>query len=70
MEKSIHEQNLERLHLCSEVIRMLHRDLEIPEDPNEKADLYLAVEHLGGLIVTLHREVSDTVFPGEVPVED
>lgn len=70
MEKSLHERTLDRLHLCSEVIRLLHKDLEIPEDPNEKADLYLAVEHLGGLIVTLHREVSDTVFPGEVPVED
>jgi hypothetical protein len=70
MEKSIHERTLDRLHLCSEVIRLLHADLEIPENPDEKADLYLAVEHLGGLIVTLHRDVSDIVFPGEVPVED
>jgi hypothetical protein len=70
MEKTLHERTIDRLHLCSEVVRLIHKDLEISENPEEKADLYMAVEHLGGLIVSLHKDVSEQIFPGEVPVED
>jgi hypothetical protein len=37
---------LERLQLCTEVIQEVHYLVENPEDPDEKADLLLAVEAL------------------------
>jgi hypothetical protein len=37
---------LERLQLCTEVIQEVHYLLENPQDPDEKADLLIAVEAL------------------------
>jgi hypothetical protein len=70
MEKTQHELVLDRIQLCAEVIRSVHQNLEIPTDADQKADLYMAAEYLGMQAVILHKQVSDLVFPDEVPVED
>lgn len=40
------ERLLERIKLCTEVIKDVHYNLEEPRDPDNKADLLLLVEAL------------------------
>jgi hypothetical protein len=48
-----HERLLERLQLCSLVVQEVHLHLEKPNDPEQKADILLAVEDLTGEILDL-----------------
>jgi hypothetical protein len=70
MEKTEQERIVERLILCSEVIQRTHKDFVPPNNPEEKADLLLTVEGLAKTIMLFRRDVLETVWPGEVPVED
>lgn len=62
------ERTIERLYLCKEVVKEVHKELEIPEDAEGKADLYLAIEDLTIEVFRLRNTISDHVW-GE-PIED
>jgi hypothetical protein len=62
------QRTLERLELCREVIKDVHQDLEIPENPEHKADIYLSIEELAREVFHLLNTVNDHVWgPPEDP---
>ena len=40
------ERSLDRLNLCIYAIQETHYEIEVPQDPDQKADLLLATESL------------------------
>jgi hypothetical protein len=60
---------LERINLCSDVVQEVHKELEPPMTPDEKADLLIAVEHLKLVVYRLSLITKDFVW-GEEPTEE
>ena len=56
------ERAIGRLYLCKEVVKEVHKELEIPEDSEGKADLYLAIEDLTIEVFRLRNTISDHVW--------
>ncbi len=56
------ERALERVELCRQVVKEVHNELEIPNNPNDKADLYLSIEDLTIEVFRLRNTVSDHVW--------
>jgi hypothetical protein len=64
------QRALERIELCREVVKEVHHDLEIPQDPEHKADLYLSIDELAREVVHLLTTVNDHVWGQPIPPED
>jgi hypothetical protein len=56
------QRSLERIELCREVIKDVHADLEIPEDSEHKADIYLSIEELAREVFHLLNTVNDHIW--------
>lgn len=63
------ERALDRLNLCIYAIQETHYEIEVPEDPDHKADLLLAAESLTQEAIDLLMTVRTYVW-GEDPEED
>ncbi len=62
---------LDRVELCVEVIQEAHLELEQPTDPDEKADLLIAVEALTYEVLDLLQTTKTYVWgPESNPEED
>ena len=68
-QKELLEALIERVNLCSEVVQNVHKQLEEPETPDEKADLLIAVEYLAKDVFALLLTTKDLVW-GEEPTEE
>lgn len=64
------QRALERIELCREVVKEVHMELEIPDDPEHKADLYLSIDELAREVVYLLSNVNDQVFGVPEPEEE
>jgi hypothetical protein len=56
------QRSLERLELCKEVVSDVHSDLYIPNDTEQKADLYLSIEELAREVFNLLHTVNDHIW--------
>jgi hypothetical protein len=63
------ERLLERLQLCTEVIQEVHYLLEEPKEPDDKADLLIAVEALTFETIDLLQTTKHYVW-GDVPNDE
>jgi hypothetical protein len=61
-QRTILQRSLERLELCLEVVKDVHQELEIPEDADGKADIYLSIEELAREVFHLLNTVNDHVW--------
>lgn len=59
------EAALDRLFLCSEVVKQINQELIISDLPNEKADVLLATEALARDVMILLKRVHDDVWGPE-----
>jgi len=59
---------LDQLALAACVVDVTFDEFELPSDPEERADLLLAVEDLALSIAKLHKVVSDAVW--ETPLHN
>lgn len=70
-ERITHARILERIALCSLVIEEVHLHLEQPTDPEDKADILLAVEDLTAETLDLLKTTRLYVWgPEENPYEE
>lgn len=56
------EAALDRLFLCSEVVKQINQELIISDLPNEKADVLLATESLARDVMVLLKRVHEEVW--------
>jgi len=59
------EAALDRIFLCSEVIKQTHNELILSDIPDERADVLLATESLARDVMILLRRVHDEVWGPE-----
>ena len=73
MSKEIAEANLQRIQTCAEVVEGLVESIEPLDDPEDKADLILAIEDLLIEATKLYKKayemVWDSPFSEETPRE-
>lgn len=61
---------LRRLELCAYAVQEIHTEVEAPIDPEQKADLLLATEHLTYEVLDLLRTVKTYAWGPEDEQED
>ena len=61
---------LRRLELCAYAVQEIHTEVEPPTDPEHKADLLLATEHLTYEVLDLLRTVKGYAWGPEDEDED
>lgn len=61
-DKIEHEEILNKIALCSLVVEQIQTEYIVTPDPNERADLLLAVEGLADVVARLVMDVRDKVW--------
>lgn len=65
-----HERSVERLELCGLAVREVLRELSLETDPDRRADLLIAAEHLADSVVLLLDVTRDMAWSLPTMVSD